>query len=87
MGIENVRAFEGERADPGPAIMEVNDPHKVLEIIRELDDSIDRNQRDKAKYLARYQELMKGYEEHYHMVMNRPEPEPGYPDERPSYGR
>lgn len=47
------------------------DPHIILEIIREHDESIARLMRDKDKMLARYQELMRGYEEHYHTVMNR----------------
>lgn len=73
--------------DPGPTVPEVNDPHKVLEIIRELDDSIARYQMDRVKYLERYKSLMAGINEHYDAVMSRLEQDTGYAEERPSYGR
>lgn len=69
-------------------IEDFKDPHVILEIVRELDDSMARSQKEKSKLLAKYQSLMKGYEEHYHMVVNRPEEVmPDSPYDEPSIAR
>lgn len=63
--------------------MDLSNPHVILTCVSEADAQIAKLRQQREKYLARYQEVMQGYEQHWHSVMNKPEEDSGYDSPMP----